>query len=31
MEERIYVLNNQKIQEQIIQENHEPADVEYLE
>ena len=27
MEGRIYILNNQKIQEQIPQENHNPADV----
>ena len=30
IEGRIYVLNNQKIQEQILQENHKLADVEYL-
>jgi len=30
MEEKIYVSNNWKIQEQILQKNHEPADIEYL-
>ena len=25
---RIYVLNNQKIRERILQENHEPVDIE---
>ena len=29
IEERIYVPNNWKIQEQILQENHKSADVEY--
>ena len=27
MENKIYVSNNWKIQEQILQENHEPADI----
>ena len=31
MEEKVYVSNNWKIQEQILQENHEPADVGYSE
>ena len=31
MEEKIYVPNNWKIQEQILQDNHEPADIEYSE
>jgi len=30
MEERIYMLNNQRIQEQILQENHDLADVRHL-
>ena len=30
MDERIYILNNQKIKEKILQENHEPADIEHL-
>ena len=30
MEGKIYILNNQKIQEQILQEYHELADVGYL-
>ena len=30
MEGKIYVPNNQKIQEQILQENHESADIGYL-
>ena len=28
---RIYIPNNKKIKEQILQENHDPADVGYLE
>ena len=31
MKERIYVLNNRKIQEQILQENHDLVDIEYPE
>jgi len=31
IEERIYVSNNQKIQEQILQENHEPVNIGHLE
>jgi len=31
MEKKIYVLNNRKIQEQILQENHGLADVEHPE
>ena len=31
MEERIYILNNWKIRERILQKNHNPADVGYLE
>ena len=31
MERRIYIPNNQKIQEQILWENYNPADVEYPE
>ena len=31
MEEKIYVPNNWKIQEQILQDNHELADIEYSE
>jgi len=31
VEERIYIPNNKKIQEQILQENHDPADIEHLE
>ena len=31
MKEKIYVSNNWKIQEQILQENHELVDVEHLE
>jgi len=27
MEKKIYVSNNWKIQEQILQENHKPADI----
>ena len=30
MEGKIYILNNQKIQEQILQEYHELADIGYL-
>ena len=30
IKERIYILNNKKIQEQILWENHNPADIEYL-
>ena len=30
MEEKIYVPNNWKIQEQILQENHEPANIRHL-
>jgi len=30
MEGKIYVPNNQKIQEQILQENHKSADIRYL-
>ena len=29
MEEKIYVPNNWKIQEQILQENHEPANIRH--
>ena len=29
IEERIYILNNQRIWEQILQENHNPADMKY--
>jgi len=29
MEERIYVLNNKKIKEEILKENHDSVDVEY--
>ena len=28
---KIYISNNQKIQEQILQKNHDPADVGYPE
>ena len=28
MEGKIYIPNNQKIQEQILQKNHKPADME---
>ena len=31
IKERIYVLNNRKIQEQILQENHDLVDIEYPE
>ena len=31
MKGRIYIPNNQKIWEQILQENHDLADVEHLE
>ena len=31
MKERIYALNNRKIQEQILQENHDLVDIEYPE
>jgi len=31
IKERIYVLNNKRIQEQILQENHNSVDVEHLE
>ena len=30
IEERIYVLNNKKLKEKILQENHDSVDVEYL-
>ena len=30
MEEKTYILNNQKIQEQILQENHKLVDIEHL-
>ena len=29
MEGRIYISNNQKIKEKILQENHDPVDIEY--
>jgi len=29
MKEKIYIPNNQKIEEQILQENHELADIEH--
>jgi len=31
MDERIYVPNNKRIKEMILEENHNSADVEYLE
>ena len=31
MEERIYILNNKKLKEKILQENHNSVDMEYLE
>ena len=31
MEEKIYIPNNWKIWEKILQENHNPADIEYSE
>jgi len=31
MDGRIYVPNNQKLKERILQENHDPADIEYPE
>ena len=31
MDGRIYILNNKKIREQILQENYDPADVSYSE
>ena len=31
MDKRIYVLNNQKIQKKILQENHNPVDTEHPE
>ena len=31
MEERIYVLNNKKIKEEILKENHDLVDVEHPE
>jgi len=31
MNGRIYMPNNQKIKEKILQENHDPVDIEYLE
>ena len=30
MEERIYILNNKKLKEKILQENHNSVDMEYL-
>jgi len=30
MEERVYVLNNKKIKEEILKKNHDLADVEHL-
>jgi len=29
MDRRIYIPNNQKIRERILQENHEPVDIEH--
>jgi len=31
MDGRIYILNNRKIRENILQENHEPVDIKYPE
>ena len=31
MNGRIYMPNNQKIKEKILQENHDPVDIGYLE
>ena len=31
IEGRIYIPNNQKVQEQILQKNHDPTDVGHLE
>jgi len=30
VEERIYITNNKKIQEQILQKNHDPVDIGHL-
>ena len=31
MEGQIYILNNRKLKEQILQENHDPIDISHLE
>ena len=30
VDRRIYIPNNKKVQEQILQENHDPADIRHL-